>query len=199
MRPKSAKMHRETRLYYGTYHGIYTPGIGTRVGPPVYRRMEMLFGTRVDHMAHPGTQWPLNWRLCARATRVNRHFVFCIVARSYWVGWNWITSQVFISNPITSSPGGTRSENWWGCAAGRWKLDLKRSREKLNLGPKRSNSVTIRSFNTPKDRFGVGGWEKSTPKRSSSIPRMSKKGGQNGCTSISPNIEEVPSPGPQVR
>ena len=26
--------------------------------------------------------------------------------------------------------GGTWSENWWGCAAGRWKLDPKRSREK---------------------------------------------------------------------
>ena len=56
--------------------------------------------------------------------------------------------------------GGTRSENWWGCAAGRWNLDPKRSREKWNLGPKRSNSVTIGSFNTPKDCFGVGGWKK---------------------------------------
>ena len=56
MRPNSAKMHRKERLYYGTYYGAYTPGFGTRVGPPVYRRMEMLFGTRVDHMAHPCTQ-----------------------------------------------------------------------------------------------------------------------------------------------
>ena len=53
-------MHRKERLYYRTYHGAHTPGFGTRVGPPVYRRMEMLFGTRVDHMTHPGTQWPLS-------------------------------------------------------------------------------------------------------------------------------------------
>ena len=66
---------------------------------------------------------------------------------------------------MASSPrGGTRSENWWGCAAGRWKLDPTRSREKWNLAPKRSNSVRIGSFNTPKDRFGVGGWEKIPPK-----------------------------------
>ena len=56
--------------------------------------------------------------------------------------------------------GGTRSENWWGCAAGCWNLDPKRSREKWNLGPKRSNSVRIGSFNTPKDHLGVGGWDK---------------------------------------
>ena len=31
------------------------------------------------------------------------------------------------------------------------------SREKLNLGPKRSDSVRIGSFNTQKDSFGVGG------------------------------------------
>ena len=36
---------------------LLLPSFGTRVGPPVYRRMEMLFGTRVDHMTHPGTQW----------------------------------------------------------------------------------------------------------------------------------------------
>ena len=46
------------------------------------------------------------------------------------------------------------------CAAGRWKLDPKRSRKKLNLGPKRSIFVKIGSFCTPKDSFAGGGWEK---------------------------------------
>ena len=63
-----------------------------------------------------------------------------------------------------------------GCAADHWKVDPKRLREKWNLGPKRSNSVRIGSFSIPKDRFNVGGWKKSTPKRSCSISRMSKKG-----------------------
>ena len=72
--------------------------------------------------------------------------------------------------------GGTRSEKWWGCAAGRWKLDPKRSREKWNLGPKRSNSVRIGSFNTPKDRFGVGGWEKIPQKDRARSCQSEKRG-----------------------
>ena len=46
----------------------------------------------------------------------------------------------------------------------------------------------------PKKMALVWWIRKSTPKRSCSIPRRSKKG-QNGGTYISPNIEEVPSPG----
>ena len=72
--------------------------------------------------------------------------------------------------------GGTRSEKWWGCAAGRWKLDPKRSREKWNLGPKRSNSVRIGSFNTTKDRFGVGGWEKIPQKDRARSCQSEKRG-----------------------
>ena len=72
--------------------------------------------------------------------------------------------------------GCTRSENWWGCAAGRWNLDPKRSREKWNLGPKRSNSVRIGSFNTPKDRFGVGGWEKIPQKDRVQSSECQKRG-----------------------
>ena len=74
---------------------------------------------------------------------------------------------------------GTRSENWrggGGGAAGRWKLDPKRSREKSNLGPKRSNSVRIGSFNTPKDRFGVGGWEKIPQKDRVQASECQKRG-----------------------
>ena len=67
-------------------------------------------------------------------------------------------------------------KNWWGCTAGRWKLDPKRSREKRNLGPKRSNSVRIGSFSIPKRSFWCQWMRKSTQKRLSSIRRMSKKG-----------------------
>ena len=75
------------------------------------------------------------------------------------------------------APGGSnRSENWWGCAAGRWNLDPKRLREKWNLGPKRSNSVRIGSFNTPKDRFGVGGWEKIPQKDRVQSSQCQKRG-----------------------
>ena len=87
----------------------------------------------------------------------------------------------WISNP----GGGTRPENWWGCAAGRWKLDPKRSRKKLNLGPKRSIFVKIGSFCTPKDSFAVGGWEKY-PKKIVLDPAKVKKGGQNRGTYVSP-------------
>ena len=73
--------------------------------------------------------------------------------------------------------GGIRSENRWGCAAGRWKLDPKRSREKSNLGSKRLNSVRIGSFNTPKDHLGVGGWEKVPQKDRVQSPECQKKRG----------------------
>ena len=97
-------------------------------------------------------------------------------------GWEW---------------GGSRSENRWGCAGGHWKLDPKRSRPKGNLGPKRSNSVRIGSFSTPKDRFCVGEWEK-VPQKIMFKPKNVKKQGQNGGTSIWPNIEGVPSLGPSL-
>ena len=86
---------------------------------------------------------------------------------------------------MLSPGGGTRPENWWGCAAGRWKLDPKRSRKKLNLGPKRSIFVKIGSFCTPKDSFAVGGWEKY-PKKIVLDPAKVKKGGQNRGTYVSP-------------
>ena len=65
---------------------------------------------------------------------------------------------------------GTRSEN---C---RWNLDPKRSREKWNLGPKRSNSVRIGSFNTTKDRFGVGEWQKIPQKDRVQSSECQKRG-----------------------
>ena len=88
--------------------------------------------------------------------------------------------------------GGTRSENWWGCAAGRWKLDPKRSREKWNLGPKRSNSLRIGSFNTPKDRFGVGGWEKIPQKDRARSCQSEKRGSKPRHICITHHIGSTP-------
>ena len=58
----------------------------------------------------------------------------------------------------------------WVCAAGHWKLDPKRSREKWYLGAKK---IEFCEDLYPKDRFCVGGWEKTPQKdraRSCSVP-----------------------------
>ena len=104
------------------------------------------------------------------------------------------SSNVFgTSMNLTSRPGGgTRSEKWWGCAAGRWKLDPKRSREKWNLGPKRSNSVRIGSFNTTKDRFGVGGWEKIPQKDRARSCQSEKRGSKPRHICITHHIGSTP-------
>ena len=91
--------------------------------------------------------------------------------------------------------GGTRSEKWWGCAAGRWKLDPKRSREKWNLGPKRSNSVRIGSYNTTKDRFGVGGWEKIPQKDRARSCQSEKRGSKPRHICITHHIGSTPPGG----
>ena len=88
--------------------------------------------------------------------------------------------------------GGTRPENWWGCAAGRWKLDLKRSRKKLNLGPKRSIFVKIGSFCTPKDSFAVGGWEKVPQKDRARSCQSEKRGSKPRHICITHHIGSTP-------
>ena len=97
--------------------------------------------------------------------------------------------------PGLTPGGGTRSEKWWGCAAGRWKLDPKRSREKWNLGPKRSNSVRIGSFNTTKDRFGVGGWQKIPQKDRARSCQSEKRGSKLRHICITHHIGSTPPPG----
>ena len=76
----------------------------------------------------------------------------------------------------------------------RWPLKIgpKEIEGKMEFGAKNSISVRIGSFNTPKDRFGVGGWEK-VPQKIEFNPQNVNKRGQNGGTSISPNIEGVHS------
>ena len=97
---------------------------------------------------------------------------------------------------IPGGGGGTRPENWWGCAAGRWKLDPKRSRKKLNLGPKRSIFVKIGSFCTPKDSFAVGGWEKIPQKDRARSCQSEKRGSKPRHICITHHIGSTPPPPP---
>ena len=50
----------------------------------------------------------------------------------------------------------------------------------MEFGAKNSISVRIGSFNTPKDRFGVGRWEKVPPKIEFN-PQNVKKGVKTGA------------------
>ena len=97
-------------------------------------------------------------------------------------------------NPLNRSRGGTRPENWWGCAAGRWKLDPKRSRKKLNLRPKRSIFVKIGRFCTPKDSFAVGGWEKVPQKDRARSCQSEKRGSKPRHICITHHIGSTPPP-----
>ena len=123
-------------------------------------------------------------------------------AEKYPIRWSCSNRQVSLYQgcfpragvPGGGGGGGTRSENWWGCAAGRWKLDPKRSREKWNLGPKRSNSLRIGSFNTPKDRFGVGGWEKIPQKDRARSCQSEKRGSKPRHICITHHIGSTPPP-----
>ena len=92
----------------------------------------------------------------------------------------------------TNPGGGTRPENGWGCGAGRWKLDPKRSRKKLNLGPKRSIFVKIGSFCTPKDSFAVGGWEKVPQKDRARSCQSEKRGSKPRHICITHHIGSTP-------
>ena len=117
---------------------------------------------------------------------------------------HFVPTSIMLIQSVCTSPylynktarGGTRSEKWWGCAAGRWKLDPKRSREKWNLGPKRSYSVRIGSFNTTKDRFGVGGWEKIPQKYRARSCQSEKRGSKPRHICITHHIGSTPPPPP---
>ena len=100
---------------------------------------------------------------------------------SFWSNLLFIVwfSLIF---PRGGGGGGTRSENCWGCAAGHWKLDPKRSWENGILGPKRSNFARIC---TQKIVFVLVD-EKKHPKKIVLDPAKVKKGGQNRGTYVSP-------------
>ena len=111
-----------------------------------------------------------------------------------YFNWKQLIPTVKWMDVKMSRGGGTRPENWWGCAAGRWKLDPKRSRKKLNLWPKRSIFVKIGSFCTPKDSFAVGGWEKVPQKDRARSCQSEKRGSKPRHICITHHIGSTPPP-----
>ena len=85
--------------------------------------------------------------------------------------------------------GGTRSENCWGCAAGHWKLDPKRSREKWYFGAKK---IEFCEHLYPKDRFCVGGWEKTPQKDRARSCQSEKRGSKPRHICITHHIGSTP-------
>ena len=73
----------------------------------------------------------------------------------------------------------------------------KKSREKWNLWPKRSNSVRIGSFSTPKDHFGIGGWEKVPQKDRVQSPECKNRGSKRRHIHITQHSMST-LPGPPV-
>ena len=89
--------------------------------------------------------------------------------------------------------GGTRSENCWGCAVGHWKLDPKRSRGKWYFGAKQ---IEFCEDLYPKDRFCVGGWEKTPQKDRVWYPEAQKRGSKPRHICITHHIGSTPNPPP---
>ena len=87
--------------------------------------------------------------------------------------------------------GGTRSENCWGCAAGHWKLEPKRSREKWYFGAKK---IEFCEDLYPKDHFCVGGWEKTPQKDQVWYPEGQKRGSKPRHICITHHIGSTPPP-----
>ena len=85
--------------------------------------------------------------------------------------------------------GGTRSENCWGCAVGHWKLDPKRSRGKWYFGAKK---IEFCEDLYPKDRFCVGGWEKTPQKDRVWYPEAQKIGSKPRHICITHHIGSTP-------
>ena len=88
--------------------------------------------------------------------------------------------------------GGTRSENCWGCAAGHWKLDPKRSREKWYFGAK---NIEFCEDLYSKDRFCVDGWEKTPQKDRARSCQSEKRGSKPRHICITHHIGSTPPRG----
>ena len=98
----------------------------------------------------------------------------------------------FLALPGHKPGGGTRSENCWGCAAGHWKLDPKRSREKWYFGAKK---IEFCEDLYPKDRFCVGGWEKTPQKDRARSCQSEKRGSKPRHICITHHIGSTPPGG----
>ena len=115
------------------------------------------------------------WCLCMQGKTVAESlFVHCnIVYINSVTIEKWLVS---LRNCVAMRKGGYSDRKPMGVCRWPLKIGPKKIEGKMEFGPKRSNSVRIGSFSTPKRSFWCQWMRKSTPKRSSSIPRMSKKG-----------------------
>ena len=92
--------------------------------------------------------------------------------------------------------GGGGYSAWKLTGVCRWPLKIgpKKIEEKLNLRPKRSIFVKIRSFCTPKDSFAVGGWEKVPQKDRARSCQSEKRGSKPRHICITHHIGSTPPP-----
>ena len=60
--------------------------------------------------------------------------IFWILREVYTINLNHMVILVSSTSICCPGGGGTRSEKWWGCAAGRWKLDPKKIEGKMKFG-----------------------------------------------------------------
>ena len=167
------------------------------------------------HHYHGNKTWTRFWRGCAANSHlrppkwhrptssqswtpwlmqacVSLWFLYSLI-QSMW-RFNSVITIISLENSICHTIEIEGSENRWGCATGCWKLDQKKSRETWNFGQKRSNSSRIGSFLVSQKMFWCWWWVKVPQKDRVPSPGC-QKGDQNRSTSISPNIEGVPSPG----
>ena len=107
-----------------------------------------------------------------------------VVAAYHWTG-----RRRSLPRPGGGGGGGTRSETCWGCAVAHWKLDPKRSRGKWYFGAKK---IEFCEDLYPKDRFCVGGWEKTPQKDRVSYPEGQKRGSKPRHICITHHIGSTP-------
>ena len=106
----------------------------------------------------------------------------------------WVNAKVKCRSAWGGGGGGggsTRAENCWGCAVGHWKLDPKRSRGKWYFGAKK---IEFSEDLYPKDRFCVGGWEKTPQKDRVWYPEDQKRGSKPRHICIAHHIGSTPPP-----
>ena len=95
--------------------------------------------------------------------------------------------------PCGSVPGGVLGPKIaGGCAAGHWKLDPKRSREKWYF---RAKKIEFCEDLYSKDRFRVGGWEKTPQKDRARSCQSEKRGSKPRHICITHHIGSTPPRG----
>ena len=108
---------------------------------------------------------------------------------------SWAASMLSARRVTTCPGGGYSVRKLMGVCRWPLKIGPKKIEGKnypVNLGPKRSNSLRIGSFNTPKDRFGVGRWEKIPQKDRARSCQSEKRGSKPRHICITHHIGSTP-------